>query len=271
MRRLNCKRMPQMISLYVAGDLVGPPEREVAAHLAECESCRGLAEEFSGSSSLVSQALTPPEFGAEFYSRIRSTVLGEIKRERMRSKPSLFRRPWVYATAFGIAIIASAFMLHYFDATTSRTPKGSSLAVRPTDQPRSSQANGASSSSPPQLPDMPKSPRKSPRSPGALRVRSDKAFALVNAGTRRSNAPTQTALNESTQISPAMESLTSASASADPTALESAPSTTLPAAHAASPLVARIEIQTSDPNIRIIWLGQRDSHESEGSKNANRK
>ncbi|PYS85960.1 MAG: anti-sigma factor, partial [Acidobacteria bacterium] len=40
-----------MISLYVAGDLIGAPEREVAAHLAACDGCRRLADEFSESRS----------------------------------------------------------------------------------------------------------------------------------------------------------------------------------------------------------------------------
>ena len=61
MRTLNCKRMAQMLSLYVAGDLVGAPERKVAAHLAACEACRRLAQEFSESSSLLTQACAPPK------------------------------------------------------------------------------------------------------------------------------------------------------------------------------------------------------------------
>src|SRR3989442_11366067 len=95
MRTLNCKGAAQMISLYVAGDLVGAPEREVATHLAACERCRRLAEDFSESSSLLTQACRPPEFNAAFYSGIRRAVLDEIRRDRMLSKPSLFRRRWL--------------------------------------------------------------------------------------------------------------------------------------------------------------------------------
>ena len=100
MRRLNCKRTARMISLYIAGDLVGAPEREVAAHLAACDGCRRLADEFSESSSLMTEACAPPEFGAEFYSGIRQAVLGEIASDQMLAKPSIFRPRWLYATAF---------------------------------------------------------------------------------------------------------------------------------------------------------------------------
>src|ERR1700737_2619249 len=98
MRNLNCKRVVPRISLYLAGDLGGASEREVAQHLAACEECGRLAEEFSASSSLLTQACPPPEFGAEFYSGIRRAVLGEITRERRLSKPPLLWRRWLYAT-----------------------------------------------------------------------------------------------------------------------------------------------------------------------------
>ena len=49
MRTLDCKRMAHMVPLYIADDLGGAPEREVVAHLAQCEGCRLLAEEFSES------------------------------------------------------------------------------------------------------------------------------------------------------------------------------------------------------------------------------
>jgi len=46
MRTLNCKRMTRMMSLYIAGDLSGATLRAATLHLATCEACRRLAEEF---------------------------------------------------------------------------------------------------------------------------------------------------------------------------------------------------------------------------------
>jgi hypothetical protein len=60
----------------------------------------------------------------------------------------------------------------------------------------------------------------------------------------------QTVQVVSAQIAPAIQ----ASTNVGPIALE------------ASSQVSRIEIQTADPNIRIIWLSPRESGEPDGAK-----
>ena len=262
MRTLNCKRVAQMISLYVAGDLVGAPEREVATHLAACERCRRLAEDFSESSSLLTQACRPPEFNAAFYSGIRRAVLDEIRRDRMLSKPSLFRRRWLYATAFAAVVMAAGLMLQHFGSTRRETPQG--LA---------GQAKATNSSSSPGLSELQQSPRKPQGLPGTLAGKSHKDLALENP--RRSLKQFETVRKPDAsriaqaglaQIALAMQSSTSASTSISPAALESTTfslgSTSPPAGRASASQVSRIEIQTADPNIRIIWLAPQESRES---------
>ena len=247
MRTLNCKRTARMISLYVAGDLVGAPEREVAAHLAACDGCRQLAEEFTESSSLLTQAGTPPEFGAEFYAEIRDAVLGEIARDQILSKPSLFRPRWLYATAFAALVIVSGVMLQHFAGSRREPPRdlarASPVTVRPT-------------SGPTEVP----SPRKKHERTGKPSAPADRLLARANPrGSARQFetvtrpeelVATQAALDSSTQIEPAMQSSTIVG----PVALE------------ASSQVSRIEIQTADPNIRIIWLSPRESGEPDATK-----
>jgi hypothetical protein len=243
MRTLNCKRAARMISLYVAGDLVGAPEREVATHLAACEACHRLAEEFSESQSLLTQAGTPPEFGAEFYSGIRCAVLSEIATDQMLSKPSLFRPRWLYATAFAALVIVSGVMLQHFAGNRRGVPQDLARAPQVTDQP----------TSPPGVP----SPRKKHELPGTPGAPSNNGLALVNPrggfrhfeGTRTPDrlVTAQAARDNRAQIEPAVQSTTRVG----PVALE------------ASSQVSRIEIQTADPNIRIIWLSPRESRESE--------
>ncbi|HVS82150.1 MAG TPA: zf-HC2 domain-containing protein [Pyrinomonadaceae bacterium] len=263
MRTLNCKRMARMISLYVAGDLVGAPEREVAAHLAACEGCRRLAEEFSENSSLLTRACTPPEFGAEFYSGIRRAVLGEIRRDRMLSKPSRFRRPWLYATSFAAIVIAAGVMLQHFGGTERETPQGLALAPQVNGQPTSGQAKGTNSSLSPQLSEVPQSPRESHGLPGTLRAQSHKVLALVNprGSSRQFETVRKPDASDTAQIAQAMRS-----SSVEPGALEPVPmagGTLSPSGRAPASQVSRIEIQTADPNIRIIWLAPRDSRERE--------
>lgn len=286
MKTLNCKRVARMISLYVAGDLVGASERDIVAHLATCEACRQLAEEFAESRSLLTEACRAPEFGAEFYSGIRHAVLGEIKRDQILSKRSLFRRRWLYATSFAALVIASGVMLQLFSGARRETPQGLARAPQVKDQPISDQTEGPSASSslrPSQL-------------PGTLTVPSHRILALVNrgAGSRQfetvrrpyASVTDRTAPDKRTQIGQAGQSLTSASTSAStslsPAALGPAAvsreSLSSPSGRTSSSQISRIEIQTADPNIRIIWLVPREPREGEESnddqdhnENGNRK
>lgn len=271
MRALNCKHMAQLISLYVAGDLVGAREGEVAAHLAACEGCRRVAEEFSESGSLLTQACTPPEFGAEFYSEIRRAVLGEIRRKQVIPKPALFRRRWLYATAFAAVVIACGVMLHHFGSDRRKAAQDLALAPQVPGQPTSGQAKERNLSASVQSSDLPHSPSKSDRPSEMPRVQSHDVLAFGRPrGSSRTfetvrppdaSGTAQTALDKIAQVP-------GPSTRVGPSALESATSS---GSSAASPLglasaaqVSRIEIQTADPNIRIIWLTPSEFGESEG-------
>jgi hypothetical protein len=244
MRTSNCKRIAPRISLYVAGDLVGESEREVAVHLAACEECRRLSEEFSESGSLLARARVLPEFGAEFYSGIRSSVLADIERGRILSKPSLFRPRWLYATALAAVVIASGVMLQHFSRTRHPASQNLALAPQVTGQPESDQAKGNSVSS---------SPQSLGRSGGKSGpVRRPDASDRAQAGRKSSE-----------QIAQAMQAPTSVG----PVGLDSATlsdgSVSSSSGLALSSQVSRIEIQTANPNIRIIWLAPRESQGTE--------
>ncbi len=258
MRTLNCKRAARMISLFVAGDLVGAPEREVARHLAACDGCRRLAEEFSESRGLLNQACTPPEFGAEFYSGIRCAVLGEIASDQILSKPSLFRLRWLYATAFAAVVIVSGLALQHFVNTRRETPPDSALAHPLTVQPTSRST------------EVP-SPRKKHELTGKLSAQANNVLAFADpygrsrhfARMSKPDVTTQAARDSGTQIEPAMQSSTRVGPNAvESVSLAGGPSSSSSGRASASE-ISRIEIQTADPNIRIIWLGTRESRESE--------
>ncbi len=246
MRTLNCKRTARIISLYVAGDLVGAPEREVAAHLAACEGCRRLAEEFSESSSLLTEACARPEFSAEFYSGIRHAVLGEIVSDQMLAKPSLFRPPWLYATAFAAIVIVSGVMLQHFVSTRREPPRDVARAPQVTGQPTSPLSATPSPRKKVELSGTQSAPSNkmpalaNPRGSSGHFERVREPFALATAQAVRDSRP---------QIQPAKQSSTSLGS----VALET------------SSQISRIEIQTADPNIRIIWLSPRESQEPDGT------
>jgi hypothetical protein len=244
MKTLNCKRAAQMISMYVGRDLGDVSEREVAAHLATCDQCRKLAEEYSESSSLVAQACTPPEFGEEFYSGIRSAVLEKIARDRLRSTPSLFRRRWVYATAFAAIVIIAGVTLQYFRGARPQPQQSVAVIPQGTGQAIIGETGETSPAPAPPRSVSPTSPRKSrgPRTPVAQLQKT---------------------------IAPAPQLPTSASTGVSPAGLEVAklsPGSPTSSGRSSTSPVSRIEIQTADPNIRIIWLTPRDSQESEEIK-----
>ncbi|HSP61686.1 MAG TPA: zf-HC2 domain-containing protein [Pyrinomonadaceae bacterium] len=275
MRTLNCKRTARLISLYVAGDLVGAPEREVAAHLAACETCRRLADEFSESGRLLTQASAPPEFGAEFYSGIRQAVLGEIGRERMPSKPSLFRPRWLYATAFAAIVIASGVVLLHFAGAGRETPPDLVRAPQTTGQPTSPSSDG-------------QSPRKKHELPGTRSAQSSNVLALArpHGSFRRfegmrtpfASVTAQAARDSGTQIELPMQSSTRVGTNAAGSVATVGGPSSASSGRASASQVSRMEIQTADPNIRIIWLSPRESrepeptnHDQDQRENGNRK
>jgi len=237
----NCKRISRNISLYVAGDLVGESEREVAAHLVACEECRRLSGAFSKSRSLLTRAWALPEFGAEFYSGIRSAVLADIGSRR--SKPSLFRPRWLYATAFAAVVIVSAVMLQHFSSARRQAVQSRALASQVTARPTSDRAKATDLSS-------------SPQSHGPSGTRGVPARGKFEPAKRLdASDTTQAARINRAQIAQAIES----PVSVGPVTLEAAPGA---AGSASSPSeVSRIEIQTANPNIRIIWLTPREASE----------
>ena len=267
MRTLNCIRAARMISLYVAGDLVGTPEREVGAHLAVCERCRGVADEFSESSSLLAQACAPPDFDAEFYSRIRHAVIGKIAHDRMPLRPSLFRRRWLYATALAAIVIASGVMLQHFSRARRDNPQDPAFASLVSSQPASGLAIGANAASSPQSSEQPPRPRKAQRpqlhSVGLNARRGSKQFEPVRKPDTLDIA--QAVPDKRPRISPAMQATNVEPVSLGPATL-SGGSPSSPSGRAPAPQVSRIEIQTADPNIRIIWLAPQESRGPEETR-----
>ncbi len=270
MRKTNCKRMIRMMSLYVAGDLVGEPEREAAAHLADCQTCRQLAEEFSESSSLLTQAFAQPEFDAEFYAGVRREVLGKITVERNVSKPSMFGRlwgpRWVYATSLAAVVIAIV-TLQVFRIIPRGPSRDPGFTPHVTDQTTPGQAKDANSSSSRQLSEFPPKSLLATTPAGQSNKpfdgRDSRSSRRQIEAVRKPDAQdtARTARDNRKQIAPVMPS------SVAPAALEtvtlSGQFASSRSGVASSSEVSRIEMQTADPNIRIIWLAPRDSRKSE--------
>jgi hypothetical protein len=260
MKGMNCKRAAGLLPLYAAGDLDAARGGEVASHLAACEGCRRLAGEFSESRALLGEAFETPDFGAEFYSGIRSSVLERISRDREPSTPSLvaalFGRRLAYATTFAVALVALALAFQHFRGGARQTPrlaKDQQYVNAPQqDWLRESQAT-------PQLNAGKNEPTPKPTYAATNQRRESTRRAAT--GQRRQGFTPKTVArdDEGAQIARVTPSSVNDPREAGAAASPAGGSPSSPSATAAAPEVSRIEIQTADPNIRIIWLAPRKS------------
>lgn len=83
---MNCKDVQELLPLHVGGDLAAKKTQSVSAHLAHCSDCAASASEYRDSFQFTKN-FEPPVFSAEFYDGIRQSVMSEIEQGRVGSKP----------------------------------------------------------------------------------------------------------------------------------------------------------------------------------------
>jgi hypothetical protein len=242
---MNCKSVEPLLSLYVGRDLEEEHSRLVAAHLQSCTQCSLAADEYTGASKLL-QGYEPPFFSDEIYAGIREQVLNKIEREsRGPVRPGIFsqlflapvqpRMRWVTA-ALLLAISMTA--LYFSRNHLRRSPNDQQVAVRteglnPADV-RSEKSNAAAGSS-------------SFSNKGHVRVASTRS--PINR--KREAKPAIVATNRSRELDKTMK--------VDSSTNDRVVQRVVGVSQSA-PAPLRVEMQTSDRNIRIIWLsGQRPS------------
>lgn len=275
---MNCKHVEELLPLFVGRDLEEERALLVITHVRSCTQCARSAKEHSEASQLL-QLFEPPQFSEAAYTAVRSRVLREIERES--SAPhSIFAleflrrsfRPhamWAVSTAVLIAVCAFAY---YFIANrTSEQRNRLQLAEnRGTGQQntRDEQANLESKddsvkplpspSSKDDKPDRTGTPGASP----ALATNSLKPRLNQTHSRRAGESSTPAGLSGRGPRPPAVTvglAQYSPVESKDPT----------PNSSISSDKTLRLEIQTSDRNIRIIWFSH--PRTNEGSPNESSK
>lgn len=266
---MRCTRVEKFLPLYVAGDLARRrTARRIANHLATCERCRTAAEEFNASRNLVRDAATlPPDFDGAFYAELRRSVLAEIERERPRHAPraaarfaSLFNARFAYAASLASVLVAvAALSLHSYvgqkpedgarrpDIIAGTNPERTATPAMTTATPVPTQANAEQTLSP-----HVETARENKR-------RELQAFKLSSSPRGRTNGNAQYEAQRSVNLAkhksfhaernPPAPIVAATTANAEQIARNNNSG-----AIDVAPEVSRIEIQTSDPNIRIIWL-----------------
>ncbi|MCI0486094.1 MAG: zf-HC2 domain-containing protein [Blastocatellia bacterium] len=120
---MNCRRIEKLIPLYVEGDIEGRKADAVLSHLNDCESCSLLTEEYLDSQRAL-RMHAPPEFDDALFDSVRRAVSGEI--ERAESHPSFFRfvaanwKPALAAIALFIVFGGLAFYISRNNAESAR-------------------------------------------------------------------------------------------------------------------------------------------------------
>lgn len=249
---MNCNYVQELLPLYVGRDLEERRAKLVMAHVQSCAECACALDEYRETRELLQQ-FAPPLFSEAVYAGIRQRVLHEIEREApapglSRLFASLFRPRlgWAVAIALLLAVGVSAF---YF--ITNRNIK-SQIAN-----------NGA----PVEGPNSPSNKKREVPLPPST-VKNEGSVPLL-AGThqpqrRKSRGATADRTTSVAANTPAPRSTnvqTSAGANnlAEPDAV--------PAGDSATPdKTLRVEMQTNDPNIRIIWFTHQPTKQDSPSK-----
>jgi hypothetical protein len=261
---MKCTRVEKFLPLYVADDLTGRRrKRAVENHLAACERCRRAAAEYHASREMFRASALPPDFDGAFYEEIRNSVLARVTSDRTLAPPGrlsgLFHARLAYAASLALLFVAAALSLHSY---TRRTPEEGARrkmiananherpAIPATIKTPQASRPDANDRQIPRLAREParettggerRAPKSSPRVPREnIESAGNKATAAAP-GARR--APVRDGRNPPAPIVAA-----TARANAGEVAAAKGGGAN------ARPEVSRIEIQTSDPNIRIIWL-----------------
>ena len=246
---MNCQQVQDLVPLYIGSDLDETRAPLVAAHVQVCETCTRAEHEYRETTQLL-QTFVPPAFTEDFYAAMRRSVWQNLEEKPKSSALSRFiadlfhpRLGWALASAVLIAVSAvGIYVISRRGAVqqpfvSTQTPL---TAATQDNQPTTSSQNNGSSTRSSAL-----SGSKPPRTNvHPIQVRQNR-----NTIHDRVNLPTVSAI---AAVSPASISAPAAGES------RQADSGVSDASHA--PL--RVEIQTKNPNIRIIWFTPRDPKSS---------
>jgi len=235
---MNCKQIDELLPLYAGRDLDEKRARLVSEHIQICSTCARVAGEYRDAVELA-QHFAPPVFSDNVYASVRRQVMQQIEDEPAPPLlPQMFVswfRPRIAWAAASALIIAFGFFALYL--VVNRTAD-----VQPV-------ANIHPAVNPEQTPELMAAPRTtepvrppSPLKPGDEKRR--RIHSFVNRSPHvAANAPNS---SRAASISPKLRGPEDTNILPAVDAIPEKP-----------PL--RVEIQTKDPNIRIIWFSHSNS------------
>lgn len=240
---MNCRRVEKLIPLYVEGDLKPQVISRVASHLELCGRCNWLADEYKESQGWL-RSSEPPHFDDAFLEGLKGAVL-ERTRE-ISARPSVFAfiaqhwtRRQVLALTTACVIVLGVLLLYFHGTKVTVAPVVPDLA-------KQTPGDGTYESNNPNV--MPAKKEVSENGFGA-RHRASKHRARIEP---RRRAPLFEAPKSG---QPPSSGITAEGPKTDSPEqkpfLIDGPRDTRE--------MLRMEIQTSDPHIRIIWFAPREA------------
>lgn len=241
---MKCQEVQELMPLYVGSDLDEGRARLVAAHVQTCETCSHMAREYNETRQSI-QEFVPPAFSDDFYAQMRQGVWQHIEQKSTGPALSgiiadLFRPRLAWALATAVLIAVFAIGIYVFSRQGVPQPVVSNLPSTthstPHEQPSTSSPNNKSSAS-----SLVSSGSNSRRA-GVHQLDSRQQRNTIHDRVKIRGISTVAAVSSAAISAPEASNLRQpGNGSSD-------------ASHA--PL--RMEIQTKNPNIRIIWFAPRN-------------
>lgn len=224
---MNCKQLDELLPLYAGRDLDEKRARLVSEHVQICSACARVAGEYQDGIELA-QHFAPPIFSDNVYASVRRQVMQQIEDEPTAPLlPQMFvgwlrpRTTWAIASAVVVAVAVLAF---YFVVNRGADNQPTAINQRAVSHNESGQSQVPEAPAPASAVPAATSETNLPRHSKPKRVRNSLRTGVIATNRRNSGEPNSLPV------------------------IDSVPERTL-----------RVEIQTKDPNIRIIWFSQSHS------------
>lgn len=228
---MNCRRVQKLLPLFVEDDLSSAATKRIAAHLEWCGRCNWLADDYRESQNWL-RGTPPPEFDEALLDELKKGVLSEISAARQKpSMLALLARRWNHrqVLALSAALLIVFFAIFIYVYRSQRDVRSAQEQAYKGDK-EQLPANGVTA------------PPGTGAAPGAglqhRRFSSSRHRAIAHGAS-------QVVLRKT-----------------EANVLARASNQSAPSTHGGDAIdskgVLRIEIQTSDPLIRIIWFAPRE-------------
>jgi hypothetical protein len=235
---MNCKEVERFLPLFAGGDLAERLQRPVSRHLQSCASCALVARDYHQSAELLQQ-FAAPAFSDEVYAEIRRSVWRQIDAEPPRASRltilgAWLRPPMIFAPAAALLIALSAAGIYFI-----RPARGVREPVVANSSRGSAQPGSRSVTDQPAIPFSWSGNDRRQVDFGRSRRRLDRRRAPDRAPSVALNSPDGPSTKG--EAPPQVNSLV--------TTVEALPG---------REKILRMEMQTRNPNIRIIWFAQQE-------------